>query len=973
MSGAELIAVLSIGASVIQVIDACNKLVDRIKQYRGNAAFVRLRSQLQLFASNIKALDKTATRAGDGSEEEEALLHEVLESCKLRIEELDSLVASLVPGPNSSTFSKTMNAARAFFKDSRVKAILDDLNDYREVILLHICRETEQNTRKLLFLFEEQRLAREAQESQQTMQRTPDPSAAVTPSMAQDFLPNVRRNARRQSTDNGRLCAIGECPCRCHRVVRRILSIVPAAQPITCNCSGRRYVESVTILGKCVQLSLGASWANGLSLACFLQLKNIVKRGYPGFTAIDRCLADEITFEETLVELKTLRSCGVIDFEDSTEFGAGYLEVLYDRYKTSANHQSKVRLAKFLTEQGVTWKGTGDSIFTIVHGKLDLELLRCLPPIDYPNTIGFHCHSTDYWLLKMFTEVSRSQIDIGQYQPLHEAVAIGALDEVKKYLKRNQQLDLTQNFLGQTVLHLAVQWPPVLDLLLKSGYKIGINSRGFDDTSPLCCALQYGYLDSITILVEAGAKFPPACPQNWPYLPSLNPALTASDERPLLHLVDCFMQKLSPSRFLVDVVEPLLFARVDLGSGNLKAIDHLLSRMTASAGEHPHEFKQMGFDPLHYATSSQHAQSLLGYSGFNINASSSEEGYTPLMIFAWFLDPELMRKALVKGARINDTDWNGQTALHHTFKAVYYHRELHMPIIRFWDIQNFTRMMETVAVLFLAGGNLTQRDNCRCYCSPQGCSPMRALVSTWALKRNFNICLVWIQELFIMLELCGRNEVILSLIEELDRFQRSEEIGITHTCCYMLTHEEFSYEAPFDEPCARNGQQRRNYWQHRRQRMESVYKDWEEIREEEDELSSRLEQDRPLSEGHWEARLTKLLARRGAMLDYVEARRRNDFDPSEPLKLELNVVNFVMSMEKSQGYMSSVIPSGDHERWVQQRRRLSTLLIDEYRQVRPTIHEDHDWDVEDWTPPSQGITFRKYGFSCGVRHMQWRE
>ncbi|KAF4539676.1 Ankyrin repeat protein [Lasiodiplodia theobromae] len=137
MSGAELIAVLSVGASVIQVVDACNKLVNRIKEYRGNAAFIRLRSQLHLFASNIKALEKT-TRTGEDSGEEEALLHEVLRGCKLRIEELDSLVTSLVPCPNSSTFNKTMHAVRAFFKDHRVKAILEDLNDYREVILLHV-------------------------------------------------------------------------------------------------------------------------------------------------------------------------------------------------------------------------------------------------------------------------------------------------------------------------------------------------------------------------------------------------------------------------------------------------------------------------------------------------------------------------------------------------------------------------------------------------------------------------------------------------------------------------------------------------------------------------------------------------------------------------------------------------------------------------------------------------------------------
>lgn len=319
MSGAELVAVLSVGASVIQVVDACNKLIDRIKQYRSNAAFIRLRSQLQLFTSNIKALENT-NRKDENLEEEEVLLHEVLAGCKLRIEELDSLVISLVPGPNSSTLSKTVHAVRTFFKDHRVKAILEDLNDYREVILLHICRETEQNTRRLLFLFEEQQMARQAHQSTRPIEPT-------GPAVDQDHFPMRLRSHRQRRRGDGRSCASGECTCPCHKRSSRAWLVKSTVRPAGCGCSGEQYVLRATVLGKSVQLNLGASWANGFSLVCTIKVKNIVDEGYTGFQVLRQCLNGKITVEHALLELETLHRCGVIDFEDSTKFGTGYLEV----------------------------------------------------------------------------------------------------------------------------------------------------------------------------------------------------------------------------------------------------------------------------------------------------------------------------------------------------------------------------------------------------------------------------------------------------------------------------------------------------------------------------------------------------------------------------------------------------------------------------------------------------------------------
>lgn len=316
MSGAEVVAVLSIGASVIAVVDACNKLIDRIKEFRGSAAFVSLRSRLQLFSSNIKSLDKI-TSTGVAFDEEEQLLRDVLQGCKDTIEELDSLLTSLLPEPNASAWKKTRHAVRAFLKDHRVRTVLEELQEYQNTILFHLSSKAEQNTRKAIFLLEEQKMAlqiRQVSTSGDVFSSRPaqDPSSALY----------------RQHVTVGTGCGFNDCHCFCH--------LQPHADEFTgysagisrCRCQGIQYELRTILLRKLFQVSLAASWSNGLSVAFSIKSKNVVPDDNPGFVLVRKCISsDRITFEEARAGLRTLRDSGIIDFNDTNENGHGYLEV----------------------------------------------------------------------------------------------------------------------------------------------------------------------------------------------------------------------------------------------------------------------------------------------------------------------------------------------------------------------------------------------------------------------------------------------------------------------------------------------------------------------------------------------------------------------------------------------------------------------------------------------------------------------
>lgn len=565
--------------------------------------------------------------------------------------------------------------------------------------------------------------------------------------------------------------------------------------------------------------------------------------------------------------------------------------------------------------------------------------------------------------------------DIGQYQPLHAAAASNAMDEVKRLVKAQRQPDLTQNFLGHTVLHLAIQWPRILEFLLENGYRDAVDSPDKHGISPLFFALCYGCAKSIDILVDAGASLPGIEPESG-FFSQVGPgpilsqcwahAAKESDEEAFVRLLEHYTRKFAPTRLQSDLLEPLIFTKAARGPWNLTAAKALVSKIQKSCESHPYEFRRRGVTPLHMAMTPGHARVLMSYDGFDINSSAEYHGETPLMVYAWFLDPALTQETLRRGARVNSTDDWGRNALHYTFARTFSRQpDCAITFSGPWErrplafhAEKLKALMETVAVLIEAGGDLFQRDKCRCYCSPGGCSPLRSFIPALFLEADRLTVHVWLLELFVVLRSCGKSGDMLDLlVDEISRLQSADEIGITHTCCaskYSNVFRNWRYAGDFTPlPTSMELE----YWSG----------DWEEIREEESDLGAQLDRrclaDPSMNAGSWDTRLVSILARRCVMMEMIEEERLNKpgrRDEGGQVSLERCVEKYMASMEDAEDYLTRVIPTYDHGFWMQERERLSKLFLEEVHSMRGATGIVNDWDIENWI---DGITMTGFGLN----------
>ncbi|KAK7536405.1 uncharacterized protein J3D65DRAFT_417041 [Phyllosticta citribraziliensis] len=229
MSGAEFIAVIGIGASIIQLSDACHKVLVRIRQYRGHSAFLELASQIRLFSKDVEALqDPRALAALDPDLEADVI--DLLKGCRKRIQELETLIEAQIPNPDSSSFKRVANAVRSLAKDRKLKEILDELAIYQRIVTLHLARATWKNQQDILQVLSS--LERATSNVHQ-----PTPSLTSAKQFAINEFPSspTPRKSSRQP-----LCALGTCGCPCHNETTRLRLLgfaAPSLHVLQCRCT----------------------------------------------------------------------------------------------------------------------------------------------------------------------------------------------------------------------------------------------------------------------------------------------------------------------------------------------------------------------------------------------------------------------------------------------------------------------------------------------------------------------------------------------------------------------------------------------------------------------------------------------------------------------------------------------------------------------------------------------------------------
>jgi hypothetical protein len=168
------------------------------------------------------------------------------------------------------------------------------------------------------------------------------------------------------------------------------------------------------------------------------------------------------------------------------------------------------------------------------------------------------------------------------------------------------------------------------------------------------------------------------------------------------------------------------------------------------------------------------------------------------MVLSWFQDVSIIRKVVELGANVDMRDNAGRTALEHALLSCEKHFFFGFNASKLdkeWN-QRFRIAFE----LLCAGVNPSNTDNCKCPCSPHGCTLVRCVFPQIYSHRGrvYNLVgIPWFIELFLLLGWRSQGTALTVLIKSLYRRQRFDELGLTHTCC--LAQQSFS-NAPYNNP-----------------------------------------------------------------------------------------------------------------------------------------------------------------------------
>jgi hypothetical protein len=147
MAGAEVIAVLGLASSVIQVVDCGKRVLDRISEFRRNMAFQDIALQIPLLINDVKTLDSPHYRQLLDTATEQALIR-VLEGCLRQLNALDSLIQGMKPEKTASMLFRTWKGVRSFGKDTKLREIMGKLAEYKSTITLHFSARHVQTLKK---------------------------------------------------------------------------------------------------------------------------------------------------------------------------------------------------------------------------------------------------------------------------------------------------------------------------------------------------------------------------------------------------------------------------------------------------------------------------------------------------------------------------------------------------------------------------------------------------------------------------------------------------------------------------------------------------------------------------------------------------------------------------------------------------------------------------------------------------------
>jgi hypothetical protein len=135
---AEALAVVSVVASIVQLVDFGSKVLLRLNEFQSSVGeipktFQHIKAELPVLVDTLEQT-KTAIQTGSVRDKSKEALLPAIDGCRTQIEALDIVIGKVLPLSSDSWREKSRKAVSSLRQDGKVRKIRTDLQGYIQTL-----------------------------------------------------------------------------------------------------------------------------------------------------------------------------------------------------------------------------------------------------------------------------------------------------------------------------------------------------------------------------------------------------------------------------------------------------------------------------------------------------------------------------------------------------------------------------------------------------------------------------------------------------------------------------------------------------------------------------------------------------------------------------------------------------------------------------------------------------------------------
>jgi hypothetical protein len=131
---AELLAAVSIAASILHLIEFSSKVIRRLDEFQAGGRKIprtlqNLKTKLAVLRKALAHV-KNSIDAGLVGDDNDATLRSAVRGCQELIQEVDDIITRILPSPDDSKQKRVKKVLASFHQEAKISRIIKTLNDH---------------------------------------------------------------------------------------------------------------------------------------------------------------------------------------------------------------------------------------------------------------------------------------------------------------------------------------------------------------------------------------------------------------------------------------------------------------------------------------------------------------------------------------------------------------------------------------------------------------------------------------------------------------------------------------------------------------------------------------------------------------------------------------------------------------------------------------------------------------------------